>query len=145
MSRKGKDSFPNTHSPSTPSVIAQLFALEDEARQGWVPKQPGWHLLAGVGRVLPQAGPSGGLGERHPVRSGVGERTGTGFLRLPFRHKEGQMEGEAPAHSSFVLLSQFSSEPVKMWFGDPCRLSLFHGPGWSGQGLRPGNWSLHSV
>lgn len=36
--------------PSIPSVIAQLFAPEEETRQGWVPKQadPGtcWQELA---------------------------------------------------------------------------------------------------
>lgn len=53
MSRKCKDNLPNRErSPPTPtpSVIAQLFALEDEGRQGWVTKQPGpgtcWQELA---------------------------------------------------------------------------------------------------
>lgn len=85
---------------------------------------------------LPQAGPSG-LGERGPVRRG--EPPGTGFPGLPFRHGEAQMEGEAPTHSSFGLLSQFNSEPVEIPFGDPCRLSLLSGPSWSGQGRADGS------
>lgn len=44
------------------------------------------------------------------------------------------MEGEAPTHSSFVLLSQFNSEQVKIPLGDPWTLSLLSGSGWSGQG-----------
>lgn len=64
--------FPNRERPLCLSVIAQLFALEVEARQGWVPKQPGpgicwqeyaWSFLKWGFQGLEEGGPSEELGE----------------------------------------------------------------------------------
>ena len=96
---------------SIPSVIAQLFALEDEGRQDWVTKQPAGHLLAGVGLVLPQVGPGGGAAGWRPrsPREEAGEPPVTGVFCLPFRHGEGQES----TPFLFVFISQFNSEHVK--------------------------------
>lgn len=123
--------------PSIPSVIAQLFALEDEGRQDWVTKQPGpgtcWQEL--VWSFL-----QGGLaaeGERRFIPRGpceeAGEPPGTGFFWLPFHHREGRVEGEEPTHFLFVFISQFNSEQVKTRFGGPSSLSIFCWPRWCGK------------
>lgn len=68
VAENARITFQTQSGPSTPSVIAQLFALEDEGRQGWVTKQPGagtcWQELA---RSFPKWGLLG-VGQRGPVR-----------------------------------------------------------------------------
>lgn len=83
-------------------MIAQLFALEDEGRQGWVTKQPGpgtcWQEL--VWSFLMWGLGGGGLAPRGPCEE-AGEPSVMGFFSLPFSCGERQVQGEEPTYFSF--------------------------------------------